>query len=34
MSKVHPPVGTVRSAPDGIVDEDFEQLLAVGRRRG
>ena len=34
MSKVHQPVGTVRSAPDGIVDEDFEQLLAVGRRRG
>jgi RNA polymerase primary sigma factor len=34
MSKVHPPVGGAWSAPDGIVDEDFEQLLAVGRRRG
>jgi RNA polymerase primary sigma factor len=34
MSEVHPQAGTVRSAPDGIVEEEFEQLLAVGRQRG
>jgi len=34
MSKVHPPVGAALAAPDGIVGEGFEQLLAVGRRRG
>ena len=34
MSEVHPPPGSVRPAPDGVAVEGFEQLLAVGRRRG
>jgi RNA polymerase primary sigma factor len=34
MNEVHPPDGAVRSTPDGIVEEGFDQLLAVGRRRG
>jgi RNA polymerase primary sigma factor len=34
MSEVHPPTGVVRSAPEGVAEEGFEQLLAVGRQRG
>jgi RNA polymerase primary sigma factor len=34
MSEVHPPVGSVRPAPEGVALEGFEQLLAVGRQRG
>ena len=34
MSEVHPPVASVRPAPDGVALDGFEQLLAVGRQRG
>jgi len=34
MTEVHPPAGSLRPAPDGVALEGFEQLLAVGRRRG
>jgi len=35
MTDVHPPTaGTVRPVDDGIAEEGFGQLLAVGRKRG
>jgi len=34
MSEFHPPAGSLRPAPEGVAVEGFEQLLAVGRRRG
>src|SRR5271169_6934205 len=34
MSEVHPPASPLRPAPAGVAVEGFEQLLAVGRRRG
>jgi RNA polymerase primary sigma factor len=34
MTDMHPPAGSVRRAPEGVAVEGFEQLLAVGRRRG
>ena len=34
MTEVHLPAGRVHSAPAGIAEDGFEQLLAVGRKRG
>ncbi|MGH9029817.1 MAG: sigma-70 factor domain-containing protein, partial [Acidimicrobiales bacterium] len=34
MTEVNPPAGAVRSRPDGLAEDGFEQLLAVGRQRG
>jgi RNA polymerase primary sigma factor len=34
MSSVDPRAGAVRSAPKGVAEDGFEQLLAVGRQRG
>jgi RNA polymerase primary sigma factor len=34
MNEVQPPDGAMRSTPDGVVEEGFDQLLAVGRQRG
>ena len=30
----NPPARTMRPAPDGVAEDDFDQLLAVGRQRG
>jgi RNA polymerase primary sigma factor len=34
MTDVNPPAGALRRRPEGMADEGFEQLLAVGRQRG